>query len=416
MLLFLFCINHSPVFAQASFAVIAREMAIIEAFREANMLMAMQHTEEIRFEESLSSFILQRLHPYASLTVDYDDNIYLTDTDQKGYIINKLRPGIKFILGTEKPVEKKSRIELDLGTEAKYYVSKPSLSAILFPYASFSSSIEGARHKLIFNYSFNRIEQAKSKINSGQEGFVDYSQTNADLGWEVMYNRLGFALDYKMVYYLYGGQFEAGSTYRDQTVGIEGFFRPISLPKTRFLLEYDLGKVKYTKASSNDSDSDYSRVWIGARDQFTKKTSGLVKFGYEKRDYKDGAHANLDTIKIDLNYQYSPKTEFLLKIKRANMQSPNRTNGTSETNTFSLSSRTLLRPRLTLKLGLEYSDSKYKDSNRKDKVFGCSGKLEYALHEWLTMYLGYQYAEDDSNLSINSYKNNVYSLGMGVTF
>jgi hypothetical protein len=75
------------------------------------------------------------------------------------------------------------------------------------------------------------------------------------------------------------------------------------MPKTRFFFEYDFSKGKYFKALSDGSDYKDNRFFVGVKGKVAGKTSGVAKFGYEHRKYRDQIKYNGMIVNIDLDYK-----------------------------------------------------------------------------------------------------------------
>lgn len=411
--LFFLILKSSLVFsAEENIQFASRDMAMMEAFREAELDNALS---EGQMREGTPSFFLSHLHPYGSCDMQYNDNVYLVKDNKKGYTINRLNPGLKFVLGERKTTSAKEKLELDLGAILNSYFENSKLNSQL-PYLALSSEYGRGRYTFDLDYSFNELTTTNSNLESGgTEGLTKFDTSHADASWEATFKRLGFAIGYNGTQTSYTKDFKASNTYLDQYLSFTGFFNPPSLPKTRFLLEYDLGMVEYTKASNKDNDADYGKVWVGVDGKLTSKLSGLVKFGFENRSYKGGTDNNTSDIDINVDYRYSPKTTVSILVSRGTQEATNRSDSFSDTTSLSLSCNYAMRPRLALKLGMDYSLQDYK-SGKQDNNLGESVALEYAFHNWLKMLLSYNYNLRDSSTSNNSYQNNIYSLGMEVAF
>lgn len=90
------------IFAQPPLLKDARQLAMFDAMGKREITLALQKTETtiIKSErEGIISFVLSRLHPSASLTTEYNDNIFLLQANPKGDIINTLDAGFCLVWG-----------------------------------------------------------------------------------------------------------------------------------------------------------------------------------------------------------------------------------------------------------------------------------------------------------------------------
>ncbi|MBU1125686.1 MAG: outer membrane beta-barrel protein [Candidatus Omnitrophica bacterium] len=401
--------------------------------RDMAMDAAISHQEkesgsnEVR--ETVMEFVLARLRPYTSITMEYDDNYFQTEKGKKDYLINTVRPGIRFVLGKEEedeeertlelelPDEKKKErheLDLDMGVNISTFLSKATLNTQL-PYVSLLSRLGRGRHDITFNYGYSQETEVKSVLVAGAEGVVDRNIQTMGAGWETSFNRLGFAVDYMKTDYFFKTDFKESNNLEEQMVSLTGYFKPLPMPKTRFLIEYDITNGVYCKSNTKDNDYDSRKIWLGVKGKLAPKTTGLVKVGYDDKNYKGIVDKETTTAEIDLTHKYSSKTELLFKYKRETEESPRRSEGYKDTNKFDLGSSYRLTKRLTLINGIEFT---HEDSNTgvTNKIYDYTTKLKFSLRKWLSAYIQYEYEKKDSNVAGGGYVSNVYTFKTEAAF
>ena len=413
-----FLMKPSFLFAQGILPATAKERAIIVAFREEAMRTAFQDAEmkslfEDYGQKSSSASILSFFHPHASLYTSYNENIFLINDNVQNDLINTLTPGVKLILGSPEDYKTQHRLELDTGAVLTYYRDNPELNREK-PYATLAYRFGKNNNTLNFDYSFKRLSGMRSSLLTDASGIIDYQYYQAALDWESTYNRLGFDLGYNKYAYLYESDVKASNSYQEEVLITTLFFQ--AFPKTRFLLEYDHGVNEYFKSATSANDSRYNRLWLGVKGDLTRKTSGLVKFGYEMRDYKDGVDYKASTIDVDVSSKLSAKTTFLLSISRESRDATYIGEGLNSGYSFSFSCNYALNRKLKADLGfIDYSLDDYSDG-RKDKTGESSIKLNYLFRKWMKMGLKISHKERNSTLANAGYKNTVYTMNMDVMF
>lgn len=380
--------------------------------REEIMQSSLKKTQDKASVGETLAFLKTRLHPYVSLETTYTDNLFLSETGIKGDVINVISPGLKFILGEQVPGKDNDRLELDMGVAANVFSYNPRLNRQQ-PYGRLSAQVGRGNNKFILDSSFRKDYAVNSSLTTGSSGLTNYTLNDTNVIWGYEKKRFGFDLGYNRTAYLYAGRYKASNSYTDQTYMLTGFFQ--YFPKTRLLVEYDYGRVDYTKTASTTNDNRYHRLWVGVKGNITKKTSGLVKYGYEARDYKGKKDKDGDTVKVELEHKYSRRTSLLFSVTRGLKEATTISDTFDEGLDSSLRLIYVFNRRLSMTSGFSYINDKYK-SGRKDYTYSPLVYLQYNFQKWLKMRLGYKYQERDSNQVDNSYKNHVYSLETGVIF
>ena len=401
----------------------SKDAAVSSALKDEAMRSALQEAELKEAEKqeplvSASSELLKRIHPYASLSFTYDDNIYLIDENVEDDMITTLTPGIKFSLGrlgqtSEVPLPGQN-LELDLGGKITEYSDHSQLNREE-PYVTLLYSLGKRNNKLMFRQYYRDASTVTSELVTGGRGLVDYTENYTGLNWEVTRNRLGLGLAYTRDSFLYKKDYKSTNSYDDQMIGITGFLQ--AYPKTRLLLEYDYGTIEYTEASTDENDSKYSIYWLGIEGELTKKTDGLVKFGYEKRDYKGGKQDYAATsVDINLIHRYSPKTTFFFAASQVARESTLATETFDKGYDISLKSLYNFNSRISLEANIiSYSYDKYL-SGRTDDTYDSSLLLNYMLKEWAKIGFKYSHRERRSSTSGAGYNGNTYTVRADIAF
>jgi len=400
-------LNQEAIEKSFNSAKTSREKAILEAFQSAENKITLPKEKAGFF-----SFILSQISPYFSLNTEYNDNIYLTKDNPKSDITNIFNPGIKFV--PKEGGESKWKTEFDIGTNI-YNNLRHSEQNSQTPYINFLLQIGQRKRILKIKQAFEKVLIATSSLESGTEGISEYSVYNTGLNYKRTYNRLGYELDYQKTTYNYEKEFKSTNNYFDHNFGITGFIIPPAMPKTEVFWEYNYGQIEYTKTASTSRNADYFKYGIGIRGEITKKIKGVVKFGYQQRDNKEGSDYATTTVNVNLNYRFLPKDNLALKIMRQINESSYAGEGASKENGLSLNYQHIFNQRLNSDIGIAYSQSK-NNSNRKDNLYTYSLGLSYSFRSWLQSNIKYTHQEKDSNFINSDYKNNSFSLGLRMGF
>ncbi len=419
-----------------------KEEAIIQAIEEAGTFLETEEaleaqnqvTEEIKIakeekprkREGIFSGIASLVHPYFISDLTYDDNIFLSEHNTKTDVIDISKPGIKFIWGEKTPRRQskasglstpsqssdRARIEVDVGGTITSYFDNAYLNSQQ-PYASIDAQFGRQHNRLVFKHSSEKTHSLSSSLKVGEQGLINYIVNNTETGWEFSQHRLGLGLGYKRTAYDYTGSYKVGSTRVNQIGNVGAFFQ--FSPKTRVLMEYDYGQLDYHRDPKSTNDNNYQQVWAGVEGKVYKKIIGLVKFGYETRDYRAQKNAGGLAFRVNLHYRRSSKTMFYLTMMRGGALGSYISDGDDKGSDLGLRFVYALNRKLRFDMGPNYSRDKYR-SGRKDHIYAFSARLEWAFRKWLMMQLGYNYNQRDSNTNNSSYRNNMVNIGVAAEF
>jgi len=367
--------------------------------------------------QDLKKFLTQvKVHPYLTTRFDYNDNIFRLPQGGESDEINTTKPGLKFVWGDIVTSADKNRIEVDLGLKRVSYYHNSHLTRN-YPAASLSAQFGRGKNKLMFRQAFEKEFSTTSDIILGTGGLSNYDLQKTTFDYEYGHKHFGIDLGFDRADYVYAGQYKKGSSYTEQVGSLTAYVQPTG--KTRFFAEGDYGYVGYDKFGNPTKDSEYIKGFVGVNGKITEKTSGVIKGGYQMREFKDKVSKDMNNwaAEINLENKFSSRTTFLLEGSRGSLTSTYQGDGTKLDTDFYLGMRHAFTPRLGLNLGYAYAIDKYR-SGRKDQIYTAITELKYNFRKWLTMDLGYKYAERDSRKSTSDadYANNIFSLGAGVIF
>lgn len=410
-------------------AMAARQGVVYAALRDVEMSRTLQQEESLQKAESSAlekrspgiwNTIATSTHPFVDYTIAYNDNVYQVSQKPNYDMISTLTPSIKFMLGPGKPpnfTTKKPHLLVDVGVDLiRYAVTEHKRNN---PYANVSAQIGEGDQKLLIDYSFKENTGVSSTISTtSPPGLMDYKSFDSDITYEATFNHLGFDLGYtRNVRDYEGSQFKSGNTYLDEYVSLTGYVIPMEMPKTRFLMEFDYGRHNYYKSGTNANNSWYGKVWVGAKERITKKVSGLIKFGYQKRDYEVINDKDSFVTNINLEYKQSPVNSYLLDVVTGGKDSDYRDQQYSNGFTVKLDFRHYFGAdrKLRFNFGPNFDRNNYL-SGAKDRTFGITTGLRCDFRKWFNMYLQYSFAAKDSSTGGGGYNNNIGSLKTEIIF
>jgi hypothetical protein len=312
-------------------------------------------------------------------------------------------------------------LNLDLGASMTKYIDNPSLDKDLFanfnggfiPDVDFQYKLGKGKNKLLLRQTIHPSIESLSSIQVGGQGQISLYQSDSGIEWEQSFNRIGYNLGYDRSATYYESS-NKDNNYLDQSFKVGTFMQ--AFPKTRFFVETQLGRGEYTEAADNQNDVDYWKTYFGVQGNLSKKTVGIVKAGYQYRDYKSGNQLNEPFVEANLNYDYSPKTKLSMRLSRDSREGYYAADGFDENYTAAFGAKYIINSRLNADLDiLEYMHDKY-ESGRKDDTYSSTIGLNYIFRRWMTMTLSVTHIQRDSTNSEAAYDNNKCTLSLKAEF
>lgn len=393
--------------------IVSKDMAISTAFREEAMREAFQEAQIRNMEDAISGgpSILERIHPYVSLNTSYDDNFFLVNSNIDRDVILRVKPGVKLLLGaietTSRAQVSSQSLKIDTGALFANYMRHKKFNKQK-PYASINYNLGRRNHRLELNYYYKASYEPASDLVVNEGKFADYNFNEMQGSWEVVHKKLGLGLDYDVQLKDYRKDFKLNSSEQD-VASVTAFYQ--AFPKTRFFFEYDYGIYEYTKTPIKGNNSTFNTYWLGARGVLSKKTTGILKFGSQQRRYNNKT-LNIDgiTIQMDVSYDYSPKTKFLLGVSKGPRQGTYLADGNEKSFSYYLSCLYNFNKKFNVTLSPWYFEEDQYSSGRKDDNYRYSFSLNYLFSKWMKFSLTCMHFERRSNQLNAGYKNNTVSL------
>jgi len=367
------------------------------------------------------SSLHRRVHPYASLSTTYNDNMYgrgRSGPDKiKDEWIENAGVGVKIDLKKSLPILGgfKTDTSLDVNMLRTYYLHK-GLQRFDYSGSLDSKTIIAKFISLTMSDSFSKKAAAESTIDTG--GGTDYIDSinnsfNAVLAYQK--RRFGAELGFNLAQLYYEANRQAQNSV-DRSLTLTALFTPPAMPKTSFLIEGDVGKVVYPKAETDSGDAIYAAAWLGVRGKIAPKVRGSIRVGRQARDYKGEEDTDDLTASVDLTYEASKRTSCNLQISRSGVESLYRNGGLSNALSETVSFSVTHAPARKWSLGsaFSYSSSGY-NTGQSSYSYSLAPNISYAFRPWLNMGINYTHASTQSHLAAST-KTNTYVFNTTGTF
>lgn len=342
-----------------------------------------------------------RLKMGVSTEALYDSNVYLTSNNKKHDYINVTSP--KFLLDVPMGIDQRHLLQLlytaDVGTfsdqKSQNYVNQNAAANLNL--------------RLPFGY-FNVNNDFKDTVDRASTEFTSQvrrkeNRASAALGVEI--NKLTYEAAYaNFLKRYYDKDFQNVEYNEDIYTGTVLYQL---FPKTKALVEYSHGVVDYTKNSSRDGH--YDQGMVGLKGQLTGKTVGVVKMGYQKREYNTSSRNGYEGFisETGIITDFSERTQVELKYLKNAVESTYENNSYYDMHAVILDIKQKLMGNFSILLNSKLARHLYPENDadinkkRKDTLLSEGLTLQYSIKDWGKVNLGYQYLEDISNEDSQSY-------------
>ncbi len=362
-------------------------------------------------------------HPFLAVREQYDDNIYLTDTNEKSDWITTLSPG--FVI---EPRLTTHRFTFDYRADLNFFADYDDENT--YNHTN-NTALELNYNKVqviltnMFHYFSDRL--GREDINRVPRT-QDHTSTIVAFG----FNKLDLSLRYNYRLENYRGDAAIGAfkgqalTYkdlqRDEYEGeVEAAFK--LWPKTALLFSGVYGTIDHD--TGKKSDSDYFDVLVGLRGQPTAKSTVEAKFGYRGQDYDDYDN-DFETVvfKGSLIEDFTSRDTLRLDFLRTSNETNYKDNAYYRNTFIAAGFKHGFTERVFGNIDFSYQRNKYptetteaaKTAKRKDDIWSGGVGLSYQLPKWFTADVKYEYSTRDCNFSTFDYNNNRVSLGLTGSF
>jgi len=347
-----------------------------------------------------------KISPWGEIKLQYDDNVFLSSSNEKEDFIVTLTPGVTAYLPFSDNL-----LTFDYHVDFNRFLDNSSQDATnQHAYGGLELNWRDVTFNIYdqFSHVFERpsIEDtSRIKRDDNRAGItakIQKDRLGVQLGYE------NFTRDYKsdVIYDQY-----------DRTDHLYSFvLTHQTFSKTELLLEYDFVQIRYDDNTVR-SDADYHQALIGAIGQLTPKTTASIKTGYQFRSYDNAENPDFKTgvIYSDITHKFSDKNAIKLSLYRTAEESTYGTNNYYRVDNVSSTFDHFFAPKwLGFITGLYQIHSYPRETtedgitqNRKDKYYSFGLGLKYYMQKWLTLTLQAEHIIRDSNFSLFDYDQNL---------
>lgn len=359
-----------------------------------------------------------KLHPSFESSIEYDDNILLSKSDGKDDVIFTQVPGLigELRLGDH-------RLEAGYGMELLQFAKEQE-----------ENTTNHLAHGLAeLNFDNLRFELSDTFDDSTGRIFTETSardhvllNTVALIGrfdrprWAMEGGWTHNTVDHRT------SQFNLNDYGEDVFSALAGYQ---VLPKTLWLLEVDVGHVNYDRNLAN-ADQVYWQLFTGLRGELTPKLTSTLKIGFQDRQLSEvggqGALSNFDGVVADMQLEFVPTKTDTLQLNYLRSVFPSTHGGNSWYRLDKISGsyrkrflkKWLCTPSCSWQLNdyPEPSTAGGVTKKRADHFVQAGASLRYAIQEWMSAGVAYNFRTRNSNLNAFDYENNRVRVDLTLAF
>jgi polysaccharide biosynthesis protein VpsM len=336
-------------------------------------------------------------------SAEANDNVFLSHTNAKSDGIFDLVPGLEFDFGKNSLTKGLLSIDEDF----QLYGSESNLDTELTN-AVFTSAYDNDKSKLNFDATFHQADQATRDVRLvgvlvkrdlyhldglGEVGITD--KTSMGLG--VIYDDTDYL---------------SSSFTNWQWVKIPFKYYYAVEPKLDVSAGFSYQNNQLGTGGINSDEYFYN---LGARGEFTPKLTGGINVGYEQIQFVRGGSRGGLGVDSNFTYAYSPKTNLTFSVNNDFGYSAV---GGASYRIFGLNGgfNTLLTEQWKVSGQLTYSRYDYITTIEQDNFYTGQAGLTYILNAHVSMTGAYNYTEDSSNLTADTFTNNIFSISASLRF
>ena len=353
------------------------------------------------------------LYPSIGFSFGRDDNLFLTNSNQKSSTIYALTPGLKLQARSSASI-----FTLDANLKSARYAQSRADDYTDYRIAGTGEFVLSSRMGLRLGAEYAKGHDPRGSTDRGVGVEPD------------LYRNTGFG-----GLFAFGGnqargrfEFEASSfdkryTNNRATTNVSdrntdsytGRFFARFAEKTSFLVEAREDRLDY-KLSSSLLDSKERFYLVGVTWDATAATSGIVKVGQIRKDFASPTLRDSSTSGWDATIQWAPVS--YSKFSFTTFKNFGESTGVGD---FLLTKRygaTWLHEwnsRISSLASISRANDDFVNGGRSDSTDSIGLKLNYKVQRWLIIGGEFSNTNRDSSNSTFNYKKNVYSLTVGAT-
>ncbi len=343
--------------------------------------------------------------PYVGLAGGRDDNVQLSNTHRKESTLYILSPGI-----TVDARDAAKVFTFDYQAQIGHYTSSGDDDYTdQAARAQFDMALDRRNFlRLVMGYGHGHDQRGSTDrpiSNQPDKYRVSAPGVTYAFGTPGAQGRIELYADDADKKYLNNRETTAGSDHDTRNYGGAFYWR--AMPKTYLLAEARETHIRYDLPSSQQS-ADERRLFAGVSWEATAATTGTVKVGRLKRDFKSDLPDESST-SWEGTVTWAPRTysKFDLYAVRTTTEATGQGSFILTTLTGVVWSHNW-NSSISTGLDLHHQHDAFQNFDRTDNTDSAALRFGYRFRRWLTLGAQYTYTKRDSNVPDVDYNRNVY--------
>lgn len=336
----------------------------------------------------------------ASANLSFDDNIFLSGSNEADDTIWSFTPGVDLVFGKNSVAKGNAYYREEIRRFSDNDTQDTELSSL-----GFNTAYDNGVTKANFNVSYAQVAQNTVLANS--VGALNRRKLT-NLG-----GKLEFGLSEKT-------SLAVGASFNKTKYASTGFVDsdiwtlPIDVYfKSTEKLDWSLGyQYRSTDLSGSGRSFDDHFLSVGARGEFTPKLTGQVRVGLTQRSFDVGDDDTLFGLESSLTYAYSEKTSYVFTA--SNKPGASGTGDTNEAFNLGLNANSKISEQWSLNGGLTYTNYDY--ANRTEDYLEGQLGVTYTLNNYVNFGASYTYRNNETSAASGEFTGNLFMFGANVRY
>ncbi|MFW0758982.1 outer membrane beta-barrel protein [Pseudomonas sp. H11T01] len=348
--------------------------------------------------------------PTLELSESYDDNFRELQRNRQSSLVTKLAPYFEL-----KAEDRNSATRLIWQPTQYIYHDEPDASNTAQRVRLDSIMEFTDRHRLKLDVEARKYEQTNSTAVDGINDKIRSNRVNGlyTYGARSAANQIDLGANYAQL--RYDNSDGINNDKERNTTGLNTTWYHRIGSNTRGVLEYDHTIFDYLQSNSPRS-SKSDAVLAGAEWDFTARTTGNVRVGFERKNFDNSSSKDLNnpTWQVDLRWKPRTYSTFTFVASQAMAEGDDGSQAVKATSVL-LGWRHGWTERITTEAEAGLARYVYEGQSRTDNFRDANLALVYAMRRWLDIKLGYRYRNDNSDADNQSFVRNVFLISFNVS-
>ncbi|PQP01651.1 hypothetical protein C5612_20105 [Pseudomonas frederiksbergensis] len=348
--------------------------------------------------------------PTLLFSESYDDNFRELERGRQSSMVTKIAPSFEL-----KAEDRNSATRLIWQPTRYIYHDEPSASNTAQRVRLESIMEFTDRHRLKLEGEARKYERTTSTAVDGINDKIRSNRVNGlyTFGARSAANQIDLGASYAQL--RYDNSDGINDDKERNTTGLTTTWYHRIGSNTRGLLEYDHTVFDYLQTDSR-LNSTSNAILAGAEWDFTARTTGKVRIGYERKNFDDSSVKDLSnpTWQVDLRWKPRSYSTFSFVARQAMAEGDDGADAVKTTSAL-FGWRHGWTERITTVAEAGLARYEYEGQNRTDNLRDYNFAVEYQMRRWLDIELGYRRRNDNSDADNQSFERNIFLLSFNVS-